>query len=328
MTEEAPRTRSSPGGAPPRRVNVRCVLCGCGEAEVLYRLGDLRVQRCLQCGLAAINPRIPEEDAAGLYEAYFTRGEAAGRAADSDGCKCYGGYIRDVERQRSRPIHLNRVHRRRLATLGALAPGRRLLDVGTAGGFFLLDARARGWSTIGLEISLSAAAYAQSQGLEVLRGTVREAALGEETFDAVSMWDVIEHLHDPVRDLRKVRRALRPGGVLAISTPNFDSVIRTIRGKRWHGFKLDEHLSLFSPHTIGLLLEETGFDPLRLTTTRTDLVRARRLLLRLRDRIPGAAYEALRLGQAAINETVGKLVFLPWEKMLRGDMMEVYARKS
>ena len=137
------------------RIDVPCVLCGSGEADVCYRIDEFRVQRCTQCGLVAINPRFPESETSEVYEAYYSEG---GAHADSDGQKCYGGYIEDVERQRSRPIHLNRVHRRRLRNLEDLAPGRRLLDVGSAAGFFLLDARERGWTVSGLEASDSAAA--------------------------------------------------------------------------------------------------------------------------------------------------------------------------
>jgi SAM-dependent methyltransferase len=139
------------------------------------------------------------------------------------------------------------------------------------------------------------------------------------SFDAVTLWNVLEHLHDPVRDLGKIRRWLRPGGILALSTPNYDSVVRLARGARWHGFKLDEHLSLFSPQTIGFLLEETGYEPLHLATTATELVRARGWF--------PAVHGILRLSAAAVNETLGRVLFYPWEKGLRGDMMEVYARR-
>ncbi len=306
------------------RIDVPCALCGCGEAEVRYRIGEFRVQQCVQCGLAALNPRFPEEETSHVYEAYYG-GEA--RVQDTDGEKCYGGYIKDVERQRSRRVHLNRIHRRRLRTLENLAPGRRLLDVGSAAGFFLMDARERRWEVSGLDVSDSAARYARSHRLAVRTGTLKDTHLEPESVDAVTMWEVVEHLHDPLRDLLTLRHALQPHGALAISTPNYDSVLRRIRGGRWHGFKLDEHLSLFSPQTVGLLLEEAGFEPVRLLTVRTDLLRARRALLRIRGRVPDALYETLRLGQTAINESLGKVIFFPWEKLLQGDVLEVYARK-
>lgn len=306
------------------RVEVPCVLCGAGQAEVCYRLGTFRVQRCRECGLVAINPRFPEDRAGELYEAYFS---GRVRVRDQDGEKYYGDYIADSETRRSGRFHLNRVHRRRLRAIETLAPGRRLLDVGSAAGFFLLDARQRGWEVSGLELSASAVAYARKRGLRVEAGTLKDARLEPGSLDAVTMWDVVEHLHSPVRDLRHAWQGLRARGVLAMSTPNYDSVVRLVRGGRWHGFKLDEHLTLFTPQTMELLLEETGFEPVKMLTTRTDLVRARRFFQRIRGRVPHPIYEALRLGQAAVNETVGKALFLPWERLLRGDMLEVYARK-
>jgi len=306
------------------KVEVPCVLCGCGEAEVRYRLGGYRVQRCRRCGLAAINPRFPEGETPQVYEAYFSGGV---RGADASGEKCYADYIDDLERRRSRLFHPNRLHRGRLRMLERLTGGRRLLDVGCAAGFFLMDAREWGWEVAGLEASESAALYARTRGLAVATGILGRLDLGADRFDAVTLWDVVEHLHDPVGGLRSVRRALRPRGVLAMSTPNYDSVLRLVRGVRWHGFKLDEHLSLFTPQTLDLVLEAAGFEPLVLRTSRTELVRARRFLQRIRGRVPASVREALRLGQVVVNETFGRVLFLPWEAVLRGDMLEVYARR-
>jgi len=304
------------------RVEVACVLCGCGEAEIRYRLGDVRVQRCVQCGLVALQPRFPEGDVESVYEAHV-----GGRTAVGAGAGEKGGCLKGMERRPIRPVGEARVNRRRLGVMESLTRGRDLLDVGAAAGLFLLDAKARGWRVRGIEVSAPAVALAESRGLRMERGTLRDARLEHDALDAVTMWNVIEHLHDPVRDLRKVRRSLRARGVLAVSTPNYDSVIRTVRGAGWHGFKVGEHLSIFSPSTIGMLFEETGFEPVRLTTNRTELIRARRFLAGIQDRAPGAVYEMLRLGRAAVNGTLGKMLFFAWESLLRGDRIEVYARR-
>jgi hypothetical protein len=132
------------------RFDAPCALCGSERAEVRYRIGGFRVERCRQCGLAAITPRLPEEAAAALYEAIYS-GDAPARVGDAE--TRYAGCVADAERRRARGSRPDCLDRRRLAALESLAPGRRLLDVGASAGFFLEDARARGWEVSGIEAS-------------------------------------------------------------------------------------------------------------------------------------------------------------------------------
>lgn len=147
---------------------------------------------------------------------------------------------------------------RRIARLRGTPAGGRLLDVGCATGIFLEQAAAQGWDGLGLEVSPHAADAARSRGLRVDRGPFDESA-ARGPFECITLWDVIEHLDDPVAAMRRVRERLVMGGLCALSTGNVDSWCARLSGRRWHLFNLPEHLFFFSRPALRELLESSGF---------------------------------------------------------------------
>jgi len=101
-----------------------------------------------------------------------------------------------------------------------------LLDVGAATGFFMGMARARGWSVSGVEVSDHASQTARSRGFDVRTGVLTGQDFEDSSFDAITMWDVLEHMEDPARDVTKSAALLKKGGVLAINTPDSGSLVR------------------------------------------------------------------------------------------------------
>jgi SAM-dependent methyltransferase len=152
----------------------------------------------------------------------------------------------------------------RRATAGRLldriaeqVPGGRLLDVGCGPGLLLDEARARGYRTLGLELSHEAAQHAR----EALELDVREAALEEledaDGFDVIVLADVIEHLEDPVAGIDRCAGLLRPGGVLCVVTPDPSSLAARVAGGRWWGY-LPAHTCLIPRRTLRELLVARG----------------------------------------------------------------------
>lgn len=136
----------------------------------------------------------------------------------------------------------------------------RLLDVGCALGFMLQVARGAGWEPVGVETSEFAARYAaEKTGCSVRTGTLQEAGFPSESFDVVTLMDVIEHVPDPDGLLREVRRVLRPEGVAYIVTPNFASFFVRLYGLNAYGIWPDQHVVYFQPSTIRRLLRRIGF---------------------------------------------------------------------
>jgi SAM-dependent methyltransferase len=142
--------------------------------------------------------------------------------------------------------------------------GGRLLDVGCATGLFLDAARRYGpWQVQGIEPSPSAAAYGRRElGLDIVQGTFADADLDDADFDAITMWDVLEHLHDPTAALHKAARLLRPGGVLVVRVPHMESIGARLFGRYWAGLDAPRHLYVYPRHVLGSMMREAGLRPL------------------------------------------------------------------
>jgi 2-polyprenyl-3-methyl-5-hydroxy-6-metoxy-1,4-benzoquinol methylase len=197
-------------------------------------------------------------DAASFYDESYFQSAAAQRGYDDYDSLEPG--LRRTARTRLRAL------RRAAADSGAsrktTGPGAldrsRLFDVGCGTGVFLDEARRGGFETAGLEVSAYAAERARARGLNVQCGAVDDFAPAPGSFDAITMWDVIEHLKHPAATVDRLARALRPGGVLALSTGDLGSLCARISGRRWHLFNLPEHLYFFTPRSLRSLLRRAG----------------------------------------------------------------------
>lgn len=195
--------------------------------------------RCPACDFAFV-PSAPEED---LYdEQYF---------ADYD-----GEDYRAAEPQRRFES------RRRLDLLGRhLPPPARLFEVGAAAGFFLDEARERGYQGTGVELNEEMAFHArEALGLDVSTGRLEDVELGEGAFDAVCAFHVLEHMPAPVEAVSALRAALRAAGIMLIEVPNAGSEVARRQGKDWPALKLPHHVGQYGPRSMAALLEAAGLE--------------------------------------------------------------------
>jgi SAM-dependent methyltransferase len=200
--------------------------------------------------------------------------------------------------------------RRILALLGSRPQHARLLDVGCSSGAFLMTARKLGLETAGVEPSPEAAETARRAGLNVFTGFLEAACFPDASFDAVTLIEVIEHLRHPRSLLAECRRVLRPGGILLVTTPNAGSWTARVMGSRWCGFSLTAmggHVSLFSPRSLRMIAERSGFAVAR-TETRN---------VRFFER--GQCSEVLYRGAKIVSEA------LNWPARLMGEGHDLHA---
>nr|MBC7244123.1 class I SAM-dependent methyltransferase [Chloroflexota bacterium] len=236
--------------------SVRCNLCGADDTEPVAEIDDFHIVRCRQCGLVYVNPRYQEGFLQELYTAEYYVHDGIKNGLAFFG---YDDYIADEE-------NIRITFAKRLKTIERFANKGKLLDIGCATGFFLDLARTRGWEVVGSEVSTFAAQYARDRfGLDVHEGSLRELHFAAETFDVVTMWDVIEHVADPMGDLREVWRILRKGGLLSLITPDCSSPIARLLGKRWEEVRrVREHIYFFSRRTMTEMLRRAGFEVLKI----------------------------------------------------------------
>jgi SAM-dependent methyltransferase len=117
----------------------------------------------------------------------------------------------------------------------------------------------------GVELSPSAAAAARERvpQAQIAISPVTEACVPDSEFDLVTQFGYIEHEWNPPAGLSVARRALKPGGVLVIKTPNYASWNRVFMGQDWCGIHIPAHCNYFTPATLGRMLRQVGFEPLR-----------------------------------------------------------------
>jgi SAM-dependent methyltransferase len=199
--------------------------------------------RCTSCGLHYVRPRLKWEL---ILEGY--RG-----GTDEN-------FVSQIAfRERTFRKSLDKLERM------ARPAGKRVLDVGAAGGSFLAAARERGYEPHGCEPSTWMCRFAREHyGLELFPGTLFDVPLQPGTVDLLTLWDVIEHTPDPQAVLRRAHELLAPDGVLAMSYPDYGSLAARLLGSRWP-FLLTVHLYYFTPATMTALLRRTGFEPLGYT---------------------------------------------------------------
>lgn len=217
-------------------VTRRCPAC---DGEAWVSLGDegvYRWVRCASCRTAFTPTPVGDEALAAVYRSYYSAG--------------------GVE------VASEPVQERLEEVVASWAPHRRtgrVLDVGFGGGDLLRMAATQGWECWGTELAEDALAAGTAEGWVVRKGDLRTADLPIGGFDVVALVEVLEHLQEPEAYLRRAGQLLGPGGRLWGTTPNASSLNGRMLGVRWSVVAPPEHLQLFSPGGLTLLLERCSF---------------------------------------------------------------------
>ena len=237
---------------------VSCNLCGADAAKEVMRIDGFHIVECKKCSLKYVNPRLKPGVLHKIYnENYYQNPAFKGKQTVFFG---YGEYIKDED-------DIKATFARRLKVIEKHGKKGKLLDIGCAVGFFLETAKQSGWRAQGLELSAFACEYAKKRGNSVLNKTLKEASFKSSSFDAVTLFDVIEHLPDPKSELSEVHRVLKTGGIFSITTPDIGSLVARMLGKNWEEVRrVREHIYFFSRETLTMMLESIGFEVLHIET--------------------------------------------------------------
>lgn len=234
-----------------------CPVCGQGGAKEWLRGPDrfhgraksYTLVRCSACSLVWLSePPAPEELRDHYTEAYDRLISAAGQNS--------------LERWQDRK-----------RTLAQYKQCGAILDLGCSSGAFLGSLSDQPWELYGIEMSEDSAKKAIAKsGAKVFVGEILEAQLPSELFDAITCFDVLEHLYEPRRVMERVCEWLKPGGIFYVLVPNVDSAEARVFGSYWHGLELPRHLFHYSPRSLKFLANSAGLKELSLETHRNPAV--------------------------------------------------------
>ncbi len=221
------------------------------KGVILDSVNGFDVIECETCGFKHIVPIPTQEELEAVYRQEYYAVEKP----------LY------LERVREDLDWWNLVYSERYDTFEELLPPnrRRILDVGSGPGFFLLHGKQRGWQTLGIEPSAQAAAHSRELGLEIIEDFLtEEIAKRVGTFDVVHMSEVLEHIPDPRRMVRLAQNLLAPGGLLCVVVPNdynpFQYALRKACGYEPWWVAPPHHINYFDFDSLSHLLSSNGFE--------------------------------------------------------------------
>jgi 2-polyprenyl-3-methyl-5-hydroxy-6-metoxy-1,4-benzoquinol methylase len=244
------------------------------------------MKRCgnASCGLIWLDPMPVKEDIGKAYEDYYTHsehsmagGNSLGRRLKRAVRKGYLAHAYGYENDGSRALgvfaYLSPLRRAGLdfsVMYLPCCPGASLLEVGCGSGSMLKDMADLGWRAEGVDFDPVAVQNSRRKGLDVHLGTLEGMRYRENSFDAVIMSHVIEHVHDPGKLVKECHRILKPNGRLVLVTPNTHSIGHRLYGSSWFHLDPPRHLHIFTVGTLTKLLTEAGFHTTKMGTTVRD----------------------------------------------------------
>lgn len=219
---------------------MKCIICGNSDHRELFD----GIVKCSDCGLVFFNQDIPEEEIKRLYDEGYFKGEE------------YCDYEEDKQ-------ILQKNFESRLKDILRYKKQGSLFEIGSAYGYFLETAK-KYFEVAGIDITEKPTAFAREKlSLNVRTGDYLNFELPEQK-DIFCMWDTIEHLKDPHKFIEKISREVKPGGYLFLTTGDIASFVPKMQGRRWRLIHPPTHLYYFSRDTIKKLLEQNGFEVVKI----------------------------------------------------------------
>lgn len=221
-----------------------CPVCGSKKNhDIIYKTGGTYV-KCDACTMVFTNPVFTEEALTEYYQS-VNSGQAEITVNESP-------FYREI-------------YSKGLSAVSKYKKSGKILDVGCGSGFFLDIAKEKKWNTTGIELGISDAQIATSHGHTIFTDRIEDMSL-KEKFDAITLWDVFEHIVEGRPYLKRLSKLLTKDGVIFMQIPNSGSLAARIMREECNMFHTLGHVSLYNPDTIKLMAEKSGFKIVHMET--------------------------------------------------------------
>lgn len=231
---------------------ISCPICGSKKFITFQAMKKYFLYQCKECGMVW-DPYPPKHLNRQYNKNYFINQNSKGG---------YANYFEGIAINKKTFIERLKMINKKMGYKG------KLLDIGCAFGDCLVMAKNMGWKNPeGLELSRYAYNFAKEKGIKVKNGNLEKINYPQNNFDIVTIQDVIEHVKNPLEDLRKIHKILKPKGWVFIVTPNIEGKWSKLLGSFWYHYKPGEHVLYFSPKSINNALKKTGFVNIKIKGT-------------------------------------------------------------
>ena len=224
-----------------------CIICGSGSIKKMKNYEKQHLVKCLSCKFVFCEPIPTELELEKHYENY-------GR----------NDYLS--------PLTIKRYHE----ILDSFEPYRKtnkLIDVGCGIGYFLEEAKKRGWEVYGTEFTDEAIEICSKKGIKMNKGILNPDNYESQEFDVITSFEVIEHINNPQEELANFFKILRKGGLVYCTTPNFNSLLRYRLKEKYNVLCYPEHLSYYTPKSLKFIFNRSGFKTKKIKATGISLTR-------------------------------------------------------
>lgn len=223
------------------KINNTCYLCNSTALTSIEKIKGEELLKCNTCSFVFFKRRPTYEE---LHEHYVNYG---------------GGFIcSDITRKRYNEL---------LDKMEAFRKTNKMIDVGCGAGFFLEEAKKRGWEVFGSEFGERSVKRCREKGITMFEGELNPEDFEKESFDVITSFEVVEHINNPIDEFTKFNALLRKGGLLYVTTPNYKYLFKDKPRFKKSVLTYPEHLAFFTPKTIKKLGQITGFKTKKIETT-------------------------------------------------------------
>ncbi|MDQ3193222.1 MAG: class I SAM-dependent methyltransferase [Bacteroidota bacterium] len=224
-----------------------CLICGGAKLSVVSKFERAHLTSCIKCGFIFSKMKPTADDLQSYYSDY-PRAESLSAITK----KRYSDLLDEFEKFRS---------------------NNRILDIGCGNGLFLSEAKARGWEVYGTEYVINIVDKCKAKGIKMHLGELNSDSFENGFFDVITLFEVIEHINNPLEEVQYIDTFLRTNGLFYFTTPNFNSISRQISGSNWNIVEYPEHLSYYTPTSINNLFLNSSLKIHKLKTTGISLTR-------------------------------------------------------
>ncbi len=221
--------------------NYACPICG-GEGIFWHKIDIHELNRCVSCGFVYVRNILSVSELANMYEHAYKN----------------NGTYRETIISRGRKLKYRTLGR--LIQFIARQSKIKLLDIGCGEGRFLEElSHNKHFEAEGIDYSQDTVEYARSKGLKVIQSSLEDIQFPPETFDFMTAFHVIEHVHRLDNTIQEIRRVMKKGGHIWIVVPCISHIKARVAGKKWTYLHPPTHYWFFTTNAMKLLLKKHGF---------------------------------------------------------------------